>query len=75
MKQFFKRFYSILEINTVIAIIIAVSSTAISMHYGWKVDFPLTIIGIAVVFPIVFPIGGAYNRREAALVQYGIWPL
>jgi hypothetical protein len=27
------------------------------------------------VFPIVFPIGGAYNRREAALVQYGIWPL
>ncbi len=34
-------------------------------------DFPMTIIGIAVVFPIVFSIGGAYKRREVALVYYG----
>ncbi|MDF1548330.1 MAG: hypothetical protein P1P88_10950 [Bacteroidales bacterium] len=30
----------------------------------------MTIIGIAVVFPIVFSIGGAYNRRETALKHY-----
>lgn len=31
----------------------------------------MTIIGIAVVFPIVFSIGGAYKRREVALSHYG----
>jgi hypothetical protein len=72
MKTFCKRFYSIVEINTLIAIIIAVGSTAISLHYGWQMDFPLTIVGIAVVFPIVFSIGGAYTRRESALTQYAI---
>ncbi|MET0355940.1 MAG: hypothetical protein ABW044_04125, partial [Cellvibrio sp.] len=72
MKHQVKRFFSILSFNTLIALVLAVGSTLISIHYGWKIDFPLTIIGIAVVFPIVFSIGGAYNRRESALVQYGI---
>ena len=72
MKEFFQRLYKILSINTLIAVIIALSSTLISIQYGWKIDFPLTIIGIAVVFPIVFSIGGAYNRREQALGQYAI---
>lgn len=72
MTNYFRRLFSILSFNTLIALIFAVGSTLISIHYGWKLDFPLTIIGIAVVFPIVFSIGGAYNRREAALTQYGI---
>ncbi len=72
MKNFFKRFYSILGLNTLCAIGIAVGSTAISIQNNWQIDFPLTIIGLAIVFPIVFSIGGAYNRRESALAQYGI---
>lgn len=72
MTNLFKRLFSILSLNTLIALFFAVSSTAISIQQGWHIDFPLTIIGIAVVFPIVFSIGGAYNRREAALVQYGM---
>lgn len=72
MSHHLKRFFSILSVNTLIALVFAIGSTAISMYYGWKIDFPLTIIGIAVVFPIVFSIGGAYSRRESALVQYGI---
>jgi predicted membrane chloride channel (bestrophin family) len=72
MKNFFLRFFSIVSFNTLIALILAIGSTAISIENGWQIDFPLTIIGIAVVFPIVFSIGGAYNRREAALVQYGM---
>jgi predicted membrane chloride channel (bestrophin family) len=72
MNNLLKRLFSILSVNTLIALALAISSTMLSLHYGWKIDFPLTIIGIAVVFPIVFSIGGAYNRREAALVQYGI---
>ena len=47
-------------------------STAFSIYFDWKIDFLLTIIGIAVVFPVVFSIGGAYNRRESALAQYAI---
>jgi predicted membrane chloride channel (bestrophin family) len=72
MKNYFKRLFSILSVNTLIALIFAIGSTMISTYYNWKIDFPLTIIGIAVVFPIVFSIGGAYTRRESALVQYGI---
>jgi predicted membrane chloride channel (bestrophin family) len=72
MTNHFKRLFSILSYNTLIALLLALGSMFISIHYGWKLDFPLTMIGIAVVFPIVFSIGGAYNRREAALVQYGI---
>lgn len=72
MIRILKRFYSILGINTLFAIFVAVTSTAISIRLGWKIDFPLTIIGMAVVFPIVFSIGGAYNRRESALAQYWI---
>lgn len=72
MNNYFKRLFSILSFNTLAALIIAIGATAISLHFNWKIDFPLTIIGIAVVFPIVFSIGGAYTRREAALVQYGI---
>lgn len=72
MTNHLNRLLSILSFNTLIALIFAVGSTLVSIYYGWKLDFPLTIIGIAVVFPIVFSIGGAYNRREVALMQYGI---
>jgi predicted membrane chloride channel (bestrophin family) len=72
MKTFFKRFFSILGLNTVITIILAVTSTYICITNDFKIDFPLTVIGVAVVFPIVFSIGGAYTRRENALLQYGI---
>jgi predicted membrane chloride channel (bestrophin family) len=72
MKKFFKHLFSILSFNTVIAVVLAVGAMYISIYFGWQLDFPLTMIGIAVVFPIVFTIGSAYTRREAALTQYGI---
>jgi hypothetical protein len=37
------------------------------MRYGYKADFPLTLVGIAIVFPVVFSIDSAYKRRERAL--------
>ena len=33
-------------------------------------EFPLTLIGIAVVFPFVFSISGAYKRRAAAVDEF-----
>ena len=49
----------------------AVLSTYYCRSRGYEANFPLTIIGIAVVFPVVFSISGAYKRRETALNHYG----
>ena len=56
--------------QTIIISILTVSSTAICIHFKYEADFPLTIIAMSIVFPIVFSIGGAYKRREAALREY-----
>lgn len=70
MKRAIGSFQLIFGLNTLFAIIVSLASTMISIDKNWTMDFPLTIVGIAVVFPIVFSIGGAYTRREAALTQY-----
>lgn len=67
----FKSARNIFGWNTLVVITLACISTYVCIQMSWEVDFPLTIIGIAVVFPIVFSIGGAYNRREKALNYYG----
>lgn len=71
MKKMINSLKLIIGWNTLIVSIITVGTTYLCITQGWEVDFPLTIIGIAVVFPIVFSIGGAYSRREKALEQYG----
>lgn len=57
--------------NTPVLIVIAMLATYLCIQFSWQMDLPMTIIGIAVVFPIVFSISGAYKRREVALVYYG----
>ncbi|UCH89067.1 MAG: hypothetical protein JSV49_12680 [Thermoplasmata archaeon] len=58
------------NMETLIVSIIAVLSTYICYELEFYADFPLTLIGIAVVFPIVFSINSAYKRREIALEHY-----
>jgi hypothetical protein len=65
-----KNLYLIVNIQTFIISFLAVTSTAICIHFKYEADFPLTIITMSIVFPIVFSIGGAYKRREAALKEY-----
>ncbi|HWJ60229.1 MAG TPA: bestrophin family ion channel [Sphingomicrobium sp.] len=50
---------------------LAVLSTWLSLRFGIKADFPMTLIATAIVFPLVFSISTAYNRREKALEEYG----
>ena len=66
-----RSFKMIFTYNTLIVVILSVISTYVCIYYELYADFPLTLIGIAVVFPIVFSIGGAYARREKALNYYG----
>lgn len=70
MKRFFNRLSLIITLQTVIVASLAVISTYICIRNNWKADFSLTLVATSIVFPIVFSIGGAYKRREAALKEY-----
>ena len=61
----------IINWKTFVIVFLSIVSTAFCLRYEIKADFPLTLIGTAIVFPIVFSIGGAYKRREVALDEYG----
>ena len=61
----------VVNIKTLYVSILAVGSMIICREYGIEGNFPLTLISTAIIFPIVFSIGGAYKRREAALAHYG----
>ena len=62
--------YLILNYKTLLIVAIALSSTAICRRLGLSADFPMAVVLTAVVFPIVFSISAAYQRREKALAEY-----
>lgn len=66
-----KGIYLVLNWKSLVIAFLSVSSTYLCEQLDLTADFPLALITIAVVFPIVFSIGGAYKRRETALDQYG----
>lgn len=59
------------NLKSVLISALAVLSTWLSLRLGIKADFPLTLIATAIVFPLVFSISTAYNRREKSLEEYG----
>lgn len=67
----FRRTASIISYRTFAIIGLAVLSTFLCLKFEIKAEFPLTLMATAVIFPIVFSIGGAYKRREVALDHYG----
>ncbi|NER19076.1 hypothetical protein [Spongiivirga citrea] len=71
MRKIFRHVGLIINYKTFIITTLSVASTYICREYHIIADFPLTLIATAIVFPIVFSIGGAYKRREVALDEYG----
>jgi len=67
----FARIGLVINSKTLLIVILAVVATWASLALNLVADYPLTIISTAVIFPIVFSIGHAYKRREAALDDYG----
>lgn len=65
-----KNILLIINLKTLFIAALSVLSTYVCIRYNWSGDFPFTIIATAVIFPIVFSIGGAYSRRESALDEY-----
>ena len=71
IKRYFNRITVIVNLKAVVVSGLSVASMAVCTRFGWTADFPLALIATAIVFPIVFSIGGAYKRREGALDDYG----
>jgi len=65
-----KNFSKIIDSQTVIITILAILSTYLCGRFGFYADLPSGLIGIAIIFPIVFSINSAYKRREEALKYF-----
>jgi hypothetical protein len=70
MKKVLKSFFLIINYKTIIVTVLSVLSTYICYQLGLTAKFPDMLVGVAIVFPVVFSIGSAYNRRETALQRF-----
>jgi len=65
-----RHFLKIIDYQTVIISILSLIATKICIGFGFYAKLPLSLIGIAIIFPIVFSINAAYKRREDALKYF-----
>lgn len=70
MKSILRSFLLIINYKTLIVTTLSVISTYVCYHFGLIARFPDMLVGVAIVFPVVFSIGSAYARREAALQRF-----
>ncbi|MBL7849892.1 MAG: hypothetical protein JNN04_03240 [Cyclobacteriaceae bacterium] len=70
MKRMFQSFSLIINWKTYILTMMSVLCSYLCYTYGLTAKFPDMLVGVAIVFPVVFSIGSAYNRRESALQRW-----
>lgn len=70
IKPFINSLFSIFNLRSLILSVAALACTYISKRNGWTAEYPMVLLGTAVIFPIVFSLNGAYIRREEALRYY-----
>ncbi len=70
MKKVLHSFSLIINYKTFIITALSVISTYTCYELGLTAKFPDMLVGVAIVFPVVFSIGSAYNRRETALQRW-----
>ncbi|MFL5728995.1 MAG: hypothetical protein ACJ75J_05845 [Cytophagaceae bacterium] len=70
MKKILKSFYLIINYKTFLVTALAVLSSYLCFTYNLTAKFPDMLVGVAIVFPVVFSIGAAFTRRETALQRY-----
>lgn len=63
----FRSIFTIINWKTFVITTLSVVATYFCSIYEIRADFPLNLVGIAIVFPVVFSIDSAYKRRERAL--------
>lgn len=57
----------IINYKTFLVTVLSVVSAWVCFRFGLVAKFPDMLVGVAIVFPVVFSIGSAYTRRETAL--------
>ncbi len=67
MRKIIKSFRLIINYKTFIVTGLSVLSSYLCFQWGLTAKFPDMLVGVAIVFPVVFSIGSAYTRRETAL--------
>ncbi len=65
-----KKFIKILDFHVLIITLLALICTYACVQWQIFAELPLNLLGLAVVFPIVFSINAAYKRRERVLNSY-----
>jgi len=65
--KIFRSFIKIVDHQTIIVMLMAITSTYLCKRFNFIADIPSGLIGVAIIFPIVFSINAAYRRREEAL--------
>lgn len=66
----FRNFLKIIDTQTIVIVSVTFIATALCIKFNFAFSIPLEMIGIAIIFPIVFSINAAYTRREKALDHY-----
>ncbi len=61
------KYLTILNSKTLISLIIAVITLFLTYVFNLSYNIDLTLLSIAVIFPLVFNIGSSFKRREKAL--------
>ena len=62
-----KKYLSIIDQRTYLVVLITIIASYLTLKYNFSYNFDLTVISLAIVFPLVFTIRGAFRRREKAL--------
>ncbi len=70
MKNMFRSFSLIINYKTYLITLLSVLSTYLCIQADLTAKFPDMLVGVAIVFPVVFSIGSAYTRRETALQRF-----
>ena len=61
------KYLVVLNFRTLIALVIALVTLLVSYIFGFSYNINLTLLSIAIIFPLVFNIRGSFKRRERAL--------
>lgn len=66
-----RQFFRIFDFQVLLISVLAVIATHYCIAFDIHSDLPSSLVAVAIVFPIVFSIGAAYDRREEALHSLG----
>ncbi|GIV30097.1 MAG: hypothetical protein KatS3mg028_1163 [Bacteroidia bacterium] len=68
--KLFRSLWNIINYKTFIITTLSVVATYYCKEMNFVGDLPITLVGTAIIFPVVFSINSAYRRREEAIMSY-----